>query len=415
MKSKHLTLDQRKAIQDGIENRLSKTAIARLIGKDPSTVAKEIKAHRTLKPRNRFNSPVICANFRSCAKPRKFCSETCPQYKEQSCSLRDRSIGACNHCERIQRCRLDHFFYNASRAHEEYLFRLSDSRQGVNLSEPHRILIAQTIKPLLAKGQSLYHILENHPELDLSVKSLYTYIESGIFKDFGIDNFSLRRQVSMRQRKKIKVRKEPVNYDGHKYSDYLLFCKENPCVPTTEMDTLYNQPGGPYIQTFSFQNTSLMIGILHHEKTSESMASSLDLLEDILADDFFKLFSLILTDRGSEFEKVSLFETNSLTGKTRSNIFYCDPQTPSQKPHVENNHNLVRNILPNGRKLSSLTQHDLNIMFSHINSVPRKILGGKTPYEVFSFLYSEDILHKLGIVRIQPDAVTLKPFLLEIE
>ena len=61
-----------------------------------------------------------------------------------------------------------------------------------------------------------------------------------------------------------------------------------------------------------------MIGILHHEKTSESMASSLDLLEDILADDFLKLFSLILTDRGSEFEKVSLFETNSLTGKTRS-------------------------------------------------------------------------------------------------
>lgn len=57
MKSKHLTLDQRKAIQDGIENRLSKTAIARLIGKDPSTVAKEITAHRKLKPRNRFILP----------------------------------------------------------------------------------------------------------------------------------------------------------------------------------------------------------------------------------------------------------------------------------------------------------------------------------------------------------------------
>ena len=168
MKSKHLTLDQRKAIQDGIENRLSKTAIARLIGKDPSTVAKEITA------RNRFNSPIICANFKSCTKPRKLCSDKCPQYKEQSCSLRDRSIGACNHCERIQRCRLDHFFYNASRAHEEYLFHLSDSRQGVNLSEPHRILIAQTIKPLLDKVQYLYHILENHTELDISVKSLYS-------------------------------------------------------------------------------------------------------------------------------------------------------------------------------------------------------------------------------------------------
>ena len=165
MKSKHLTLDQRKAIQDGIENRLSKTAIARLIGKDPSTVAKEITAHRKLKPRNRFNSPIICANFKSCTKPRKLCSDKCPQYKEQSCSLRDRSIGACNHCERIQRCRLDHFFYNASRAHEEYLFHLSDSRQGVNLSEPHRILIAQTIKPLLIKASLFIISLKIIPNL----------------------------------------------------------------------------------------------------------------------------------------------------------------------------------------------------------------------------------------------------------
>ena len=83
MKSKHLTLDQRKSIQEGIENRLSKTAIARLIGKDPSTVAKEIKAHRKLKPRNRFNSSVICANFKGCSKPHRHCSEKCPQYVEQ--------------------------------------------------------------------------------------------------------------------------------------------------------------------------------------------------------------------------------------------------------------------------------------------------------------------------------------------
>lgn len=43
MKAKHLTLDERKTIQEGIENRLSKTAIARSICKDPSTIAKEIK------------------------------------------------------------------------------------------------------------------------------------------------------------------------------------------------------------------------------------------------------------------------------------------------------------------------------------------------------------------------------------
>lgn len=415
MKAKHLTLEDRKAIQDGIENRLSKTAIARSISKDPTTISKEIKKHRNLKPRNRFNSSVICSNFKQCSKPRKYCSEDCPSYLQQTCSLRDRSIGACNHCPQISHCRLDHYFYNALRAHEAYLFHLSDSRQGVNLSESERLLIAQTIAPPLLKGQSLYQILANHPELHLSVKSLYSYIEGGVFKDFGIDNFSLRRQVSMRERKKLKKRKEPVNYDGHKFSDYLEFIASNPSVPTTEMDTVYNQQEGPYIQTFSFQNTGLMIGFLHQEKTSESMASSLDFLQELLGIDYFKLFSLILTDRGMEFEKVTLFETNPMTGQIRTNIFYCDPQTPSQKPHVENNHNYVRDILPNGRKLSGLTQRELNLMFSHINSVPRRVLGGRTPYDVFSFFYREEILHKMGIERIAPDAVTLQPYLLKIE
>lgn len=415
MKAKHLTLDERKTIQQGIENRLSKTAIARSICKDPSTIAKEIKKHRTLKPRNRFNSSVICSNFKQCKLSHKKCSEDCPSYIEQSCSLRDRSIGACNHCPDISHCRLDHYFYNANHAHESYLFHLSDSRQGVNLSEPERLLIAQTIDPLLKKGQSLYQILTNHPEISLSVKSLYTYIEGGVFKDFGIDNFSLRRQVSMRQRKKLKKRREPVNYDDHKFSDYLEFIKENPSIPTTEMDTGYNCLEGPYIQTFSFQNTGLMIGFLHQEKTSESMASTLDFLQELLGIDYFRLFSLIITDRGTEFEKTSLFERNPETGQIRTNIFYCDPQSPSQKPHVENNHNYVRDILPNERNLENLTQEDLNLVFSHINSVPRKVLGGRTPYEAFSFFYGEEALTKMGIKRISPDSVTLQPYLLKIE
>ena len=72
------------------------------------------------------------------------------------------------------------------------------------------------------------------------------------------------------------------------------------------MDTVYNEQSGPYIQTFIFQNTNLIIGFLHTEKTSESMASTLDKLQLALGNDYYKLFSLLLTDRGSEFEKYKL-------------------------------------------------------------------------------------------------------------
>ena len=281
------------------------------------------------------------------------------------------------------------------------------------MTSSQMITMAELIGPLLKKGQSVYQILRNHPELGISVKTLYNYIESGIFKDYGIDNFSLRRQVSMRKRKSLKPRKQPANYEGHKYEDYLKFKQENPTIPTTEMDTVYNDPEGPYIQTFIFENAPVMIGFLHKEKTSASMAATLDLLQERLGEDYSKIFSLLLTDRGTEFEKHDLFEINYATGEIRSDIFYCDPQMPSQKPHVENNHNYLRNIIPNGIRLDKITQEELDMVFSHINSTPRASLNGKTPYEAFAFFYGEELLNKLNIKKIDRDEVTLMPYLLK--
>lgn len=411
MKNTHLTLEDRKKIQEGLERGLSRTEIAKNINKHISTVAKEIKNRRKLKPRNPFNNPITCTKFKEC----RICHGNCSEYEEIKCTRRDRKVGVCNLCPDISKCRLDKYFYYAKQAHESYLYILKDSREGVNLNTKEMLEIVDIIKPLLKQGQSIYQILKNHPEIKMCSKTLYMYIESGIFQDYGINNFSLRRQVSMKKRKKLKKRKEPVNYEGRRYKDYLEFVKENPTIPTTQMDTVYNHQDGPYIQTFIFQNTGLMIGFLHTEKTSESMASTLDNLQETLKDDYQKLFSLLLTDRGSEFEKYELFEVNTETGEIRSNIFYCDPQTPSQKPHVENNHNYVRNIIPNGKTLKNLPQEDLNLMFSHINSTPRKVLNGKTPYEAFEFLYGNEILEKLNIQKIEKDMVTLQPYLLKIK
>jgi len=103
------------------------------------------------------------------------------------------------------------------------------------------------------------------------------------------------------------------------------------------MDTVYNNQVGPYIQTFIFENTSFMIGILHQSKTADSMSESLNKFQGKLSDtEYRNLFSILLTDRGSEFAKPQQFEINTSTGEIRSKIFYCDPMQSSQKPHVHN-------------------------------------------------------------------------------
>ena len=409
--NKHLSLDERKIIQKGIENRCNKVDIARTLGKDPTTIAKEIRKHREFKPRNVRLYPNICINRKDCGT----CFKKCELYKEPICKMRDRSPGACNKCPKIANCHLDKYFYYATKANQEYLDELVDSRVGINLTVSEKKQIGQIMAPLLKQGQSVYQILSSHNEITQCEKTIYNYIEMGVFKEEGIDVFSLKEQVSRKQFKdKYKKRKNIANYNGKKYEDYLKFKEQNPNTITVEMDTVYNEQSGPYIQTFLFQNTMFMFGILKQDKTSLSMAESLEYLESTLGHDLYrKYFSLILTDRGVEFQTHSLFEFNIETGEFRTNIFYCDPMQSSQKAKIENNHNYVRDIITNELSLKNITQEDLNLVFSHINSTPRESLNGKTPYEMMEFLYGKELLDLLNIKQIKRDEVILKPYLIK--
>ena len=410
----HLTFEERCKIEELLNKRLRKYEIAKELNRTQSTISREINSHKNFHMHTDYsNNYYSCVYFKNC----KTCDHRCKFFKPIICKDRDKFYGACNNCEKVKNCKLDKYFYRATRAEKDYRYHLSESRKGINMDENDLYNLAYLICPLIRKGQSIYTILENHPEINLSAKSIYNYINAGYFKDFGVTNTTLRRKVIRRKRKldstKLKKRKQPADYTGRTYSDYLQYKLDNPDKSTTEMDTIYNNQSGPYIQTFIFENTGFMIGILHKEKTTNSMSEALNKIQDKLtAEEYEKLFSLILSDRGTEFSRPIQFEVNKNTGEIKGKIFYCDPQHPSQKPHIENNHILIRYILPKKINLNFLTQEKLDLMFSHINSTPRSTLGGKTPYEVFSFLYGEKTTKKLNIQKIEKDDVTLTPSLL---
>lgn len=411
-KNKQLTFDQRCKIEEMLNKRHRKIEIATELDKSQSTISREINRHKILKAYKPINGNFYnCKFFINC----KICTQKCKIYQPISCKERDRNIGACNNCPKLRTCSLDKYFYKADIAQKNYKYTLSDARQGVNLNTSELIELAHIICPLIKKGQSIYTILNNHPEIKFCEKTIYNYIEMGLFKDWDVTNLTLKRKVRRKvSKKKLKKRKEPENYTNRTYTDYLEYKIQNPNITTTEMDTVYNHQSGPYIQTFIFENTSFMIGILHHQKTAESMSNSLTKLQNKLTDvEYGKLFSLLLTDRGSEFGKPQQFEINMKTGEIRSKIFYCDPMQSSQKPHVENNHIFIREILPNGQDWSHLTQEKIDLMFSHINSTPRESLGGKTPYEIFTFIYGEELADKLNIQKIAKDEVNTTPRLLK--
>ena len=129
----HITLDERRIIEIGICNNSTKTAIARTLGKDKSTIAREIRLHRYRS--HNCSLPLECNNYKHCGIGRH-CRPSCPGFVPFSCYRRDRSPGACNGCTKANSCRFDHFRYDPSIADDQYRKTLSAAREGINISAP---------------------------------------------------------------------------------------------------------------------------------------------------------------------------------------------------------------------------------------------------------------------------------------
>lgn len=150
-----------------------------------------------------------------------------------------------------------------------------------------------------------------------------------------------------------------------------------------------------------------MFGLLLDNKTSAEASSKIRLLKEKLHSvgiEFSDVFPVLLTDNGGEFSSVTAFE-NDLDDQQKTHMFFCDPNAPYQKPHVENNHTLFRGIVESGTSFDNFTQENVNLIFSHINSVKRKQLNGKSAYDMFTFAYSKELVELLGISFIEPKNV----------
>ena len=420
----HLTLAERQMIETGISHGSTKAAIAKTLGKDKSTIGKEIKLHRVKS--FSISYPLDCSLFPKCKNRNTFlCNLQCPSYIQFTCKRRDRSPGACNGCEKYSRCHYDKYRYSASQADSEYRDSLVSTRLGINATLSQIKELGLLIKPLLAQGQSVYAILQNHPEIKLTEKTLYHYIEEGVFQNAGVSItcMDLKRQVRRKLAKKKSIeyspRKDRSYLKGRTHKEYTEFKEMNPDASVVEMDTVYNDgSNGPFLQTFKFMKYDFLFCVYHQQKTSQTMLEGILLLESILGEQIFNEEVMVLkTDRGSEFILAEQAEIRD-DGTRRTRLFYCDPMASWQKGSLENIHILIRDICPKETDLYALgldSQEKANRISSHINSYSKKKLNNKTSFSVLKFFNKEmaDKLISQGLTEIPPDQVILKPYLLK--
>lgn len=321
----------------------------------------------------------------------------------------------CNGCPKRNHsnCQYLRRRYVAKEAQAEYETVLTESREGIPLNKEEFYETERTISEAVQAGQHIYHAIQAN-NLAVSKSTVYRHIAKGYYSISPID---LPRAVKFKPR-----RQDPPDYVpkgvkiGRSYEDFLLFMEENPFAIYNEMDTVIGRPGGKVIMTFQFVNVDFMFGLLLDNKTAAEAGNKIIHLKKRLCKAGFcfgSVFPTILTDNGGEFSNVFAFEDN-LDGEKETSLFFCHPNAPYEKPHVENNHTLFRSIAPKGTSFDRFTQQTVDVIFSHVNAVARKQFNGKSAYDMFAFTYSASLASVLGISYIQPKDVIQSPRLLKL-
>ena len=383
-KHKHLTLSDRNDIQLGLERGETFKAIGQSILKDPTTVSKEVKRNRQVRESTCHNLP---------------------------CPLLDKAPFVCNGCpKRRQNCGFKKIFYLAKQAQKQYEQTLVEAREGTPLNSKTFWDMDKVISDGVKKGQHIYHILKTH-NLDVSSSTVYRHIRKGYLSIAPID---LARAVKFKERTKSKLPSIPKEAKkGRSYEDFQNYLVLNQLDSWLEMDTVMGRMGGKVLLTFNLSFCNFIFARLLDNKTALEVTKHLYDIKNTLhqADkDFFQLFPVILTDNGGEFARVDDIEMD-VRGECK--LFFCDPNRSDQKGRIEKNHTLIRDILPKGTSFDNLTQEDINLVCSHVNSVKRAALNGKSAYELFAFTYGEEIPKLLGISKIPAEDVCQSSKLLQ--
>ena len=395
-KNKHLTADDRQEIMECLDKGVSFKAIACRVGKDPTTISKEVKKHLAVQP-------LSVKQTKDDGTP----------IEDKRCPKLLKAPFVCNPCKtRRRQCAFQKQLYIAKNAQSEYESLLREAREGIPLNKEEFWEADSIIADGMKKGQHLYQIMESN-DVPFSKSSAYRHLHRGYLSVSKLDFPRVVKFKARNQRMPDCVPK--ALREGRTYADFLDFTEESGIKSWVEMDTVLGKKGGKVIHTFDFTFCNFMFGLLLDNKTAaETAQKTRDLKERLQAGGvrFGDVIPLLLTDNGGEFANISAF-THGIDGEPETDLFFCDPYQFCQKPKVEKNHTMFRDIVPKGESFDHFTQGTVNLIFSHVNSVKRRVLNGKTPYEMFSFMFGENVATLLGIAEIPATEVIQSPKLLK--
>ena len=411
----------------------SPAEIARLLSRDSSGIRKEIKKYssyfgETRKCSNCLNKDnchqkYLCENVPDKIKCSqcKFCTQAvkiCSSYKVNiECELLKKNHHVCNGCKLYSKCKKIKIKYKADIAIKMHNTVQRVSRIGTKVdSFPQDF--KDYLSNLIKNGISPEIIMNTLPEKFQMFKSapssFYEWIDKGLLNCCNLD---LRNKVSRVRYGTNTVKRNTVKghqLNGRSIEDLTDEERANRPLGFVELDTVEGIKGGELLFTIMFPCFSLMLGFKIKQKAQEEIGKILDMLEDKLDRYFYILFRKGIPDNDCEFLDFNLLEKSIHQDlNKRMEIYYTHTYSSYEKPHIENNHILLRWLIKKGYDITLLSSDDILDIINRLNNYPRPKKNFKTPVQLLEEELGDHILELLDLHHIPIDQLNMKDMIIK--
>lgn len=404
------TYSERLAIQTMLDEGYSIKDIEKDIKRPSSGIIKEINKHAKLTFPSYYNGQHPCLNHRTCNVKTAECYLICKNIETKICPKLTKSPHVCNGCTTKVGCRYIKRYYYARDAHDCYKELLSTSRTGLHYTENEMLILIERLCPLIVSSKSVYHAvtaINKTFETKFNTKSIYRQIK-GNHLPISSSDLPRCRRTNTKEKTDKNYKRDITN---HSYDDCQKYKENHPNAIESQMDTVegIKENNAPVLLTLEIVEINFLFIFKIDSQTIDNVKTKLSYLKDVIGKDVFdKIMEILLTDNGKEFSNIEQITSIS----SNINIFYCHPYSSFEKGSIENNHELIRRVIPKGVSLKPYSQKELNLLSSHINSLYRESLDGKCPFELIDKYIPLDKIDKLGLTKINPLNVCLTPELL---
>ena len=276
--------------------------------------------------------------------------------------------------------------YRANVGQDEYTKRGKNKERSLRigkdtrLEEYIRMKLEKRFSPDAIIGQIKAEKLEF--EGMICTKTLYNYIDAGIFAGISNENLWEKRNKKKRRYKQVG-RVSRTNRDCRSIETRPEIVEDREAYGHWEGDTIKGPQGSTAsLLTLTERKSREEIILWLASASQDAIKDAIDGLEKKYGPAFKIKFRSITFDNGPEFLDWRMLEVSILNGKRRTITYFAHSYSSWERGTNENHNRMIRRFVPKGTNIALLGEQEVQQIEDWMNDYPRRILEYRTPKQV---------------------------------